>query len=347
MYNDYLNEILFLYGRNRRNNTYKQAMMLKKRGDAYIFNFLCSEWISRFRWNYEPDDGRKTIATELIEKTILFGTVCGFAKFIQTNGSYTDESWRNFRVTGMDNLSFYGYPNRCTLTDYSGRITGTYIPVQEQEADGIANCALIYDNFNGWTPLWTIFYYVDRLSVINASINACVRNILGTSIITCTKEQAREVEKQREASSIGIPYLVRYDDIDVRPPKPEMITTPGAAEELKTLYEAWDKTHHDYLQAIGIRVDNKMDKKAGLTPLEIVENRMNVDLILNSCFEARKKGIELAKRVGLTGLSVSLDNFENLVGDYDKNGDRITNVDPEGSNVNGKEGDEDELDVSD
>lgn len=321
---DYLNECLFLFGKkNRTNNTYKRARALQKQGAAYIFNLLCKEWCARFRWDYDPEDGAKTIATQLIEKTILFNTACGFAKYKQTRGSYSEETWRNFIPTGMDNLSFYGLPNRCTLTDYSGRISGQYIPAHEEEPDGIANCVLIFDNVDNWTPLYTIFYYAEKLTQINTSINACISNILGTSLISCTQEQAKEIERQRQAAGIGVPYLIFYDDTDVRPPRPEMLSTPGASEELKVLYEAFDKTHHDFLQSIGVRVDNKMDKKAGITPMEIIENRMNVDLILNESLRARQKGIELAERIGLTGLSVSLDNFENLVGDYDKNGNRI------------------------
>lgn len=337
---DYLNEVLFLYGKNRRNGTYKKAMQLKKRGDAYLFNLLCQEWVSRFRWKYEPADELKTVATELIERTILFCGACGFAKYKQTAGEYVEETWRNFRVTGLDSLSFYGYPNSCTLTDYAGHVAGKFLPVQEQETANVANCALIYDNFTGWSPLFTVMYFTERLSQLNTSIGACVQNILGTSIISCSREQAREVEKQREGAYIGVPFIVRYDDTEIRPPRPELIATDGAGEELKILYEAFDKTHADFLQSIGVRVNNEMNKKSGITPMEIVENRMNVDLILNAAYAARLKGIELAERIGLSGLSVSLDNFESLTGDYDKNGNRIQNVDPTASEVNKGGGDD-------
>ena len=321
---DYLNEWITFWGRsNRRDATYRQAQKIKKRGDAYLFNFLCSEFISRFRWKYEPADGRKTIATELIERTILFGGACALARINRTNGSYTGGSGRNFRVSGMDNVSFYGYPNKCTLIDYAGRDYGERIPVQEQEDDDFANCCLIYDNFTGWSPLWTIFYYVARLSVINTSIAACVRNTLGTSVIACTREQARDIEKQRAAASVGVPYIIHFDEDDLKPPAASIMSTSGASDELRTLYQSFDKTHHDYLQSIGIRVNSEIDKQTGVTPMEIIENRMNVDLILNDALETRKKGVELAKRIGLEGLSVSLDNFENRVGDYDKNGNKI------------------------
>lgn len=321
---DYLNECITFWGHtNRRNATYRQAQLVKRRGDAYLFNLLCTEYTSRFKWEYNPPDGRKTIATELIEQTILFGDVCAFAKLHQEHGTYTSDSWRNFRATGLDNGSFYSYPNKCTLTDYTGKSYGEYIPVQEQEDDNFANCCLIYDNFKNHSPLWTIFYYVDRLSVINTSIEACIRNILGTSVITCTREQAKDIEKQRTAAAVGVPYIIHYDEDDLKPPAASIMSTSGASDELRILYSAFDKTHHDFLQSIGIRVNSEIDKQTGVTPMEIIENRMNVDLILNDALGNRKKGIELAKRIGLEGLSVSLTNFENRTGDYDRNGNKI------------------------
>ena len=340
MFDDYLNEVIFWTGkRNRRNNTYKAAMQLKKQGDSYIFNLLCTEWCSCFHWDYDPADERKTIATELIERTILMNSACGFGRLRQENGSFIDETWRNFRPTGMGNESFYAYPSKVDFCDYVGRHIGTYIPAQQQEDSGIANAALVYDNFMGWNPISIIIYYTQRLSTISTSINACIANILGTSAITCTREQAREIERQRQSAAVGVPYLIQYDEDGMAPKDPKLLSTPGASEELKTLFESWDKVHADYLQCIGIRVGNEMNKKSGVTPMEIVENRMNVDVILNARYRARLKGIEMCEKIGLTGLSVSLDNFENLVGDYDKNGNRITNVDPEASGVN-KEVDE-------
>lgn len=326
---DYLNEVLLLYGaRNRRNGTYKKAMAIKQRGDANIFNALCREWCSRFKWEYSGD----TIAPELIERTILFNGYCGLAKFSQTNGTYTDESWRNFRVTDIDNQSFYGYPNSVQLMDYVGRPCGTFIPVHDEDTSEIANCALIQDNFHDWTPLATILYYAERLSTLNASIEACIRNILGTSVIQCTHGQERQIVKQMTAASMGTPYLITYDENDIKPIDPKLLTTPGASDALVTLYEAWDKTHGDYLQSIGIRTNAEINKKSGITPMEIVEDRQNVDLILNDGLNARLKGIKHFERIGGSGLTVSLDNFEGLIADYDKNGNRIRNVDPLASN---------------
>lgn len=326
---DYLNEVLMLYGaRNRRNGTYKKAMLIKQRGDANIFNALCREWCSRFKWEYQGD----TIAPELIERTILFNGYCGLAEIAESNGSFADSSWRNFRVSAVDNQSFYGYPNSVELTDYVGRPYGRYIPVHDEDTSDIANCALIQDNFHGWTPLLTILYYAERMSQINASIEACIRNILGTSVIQCTHGQERQIVKQMTAASLGTPYIITYDENDIHPIEPKLLSTPGASDSLITLYESWDKTHGDYLQSIGIRTNAEINKKSGITPMEIVEDRQNVDLILNDGLNARLKGIKHFERIGGSGLSVTLDNFEGLVSDYDKNGNRIRNIDPLASN---------------
>lgn len=320
---DYLNEFLLITGRtNRRNGTYKKAMEIKRRGDSYIFNLLCEEWISRFKWKSEE----KTIATELIEKTILLDGMVGLAKLVQKNGPYIEETWRNFKVTGLDNQSFYGYTNRCTLTDYVGRTIGQYIPVQDQDLSDTANCVIIYDNVMGWTPILTILYYAERLSMINSSINGCIQNILGTTIITCEPEQARDIERQRAAASVGVPYVLKRHDGEINPTPMELMSTSGASDELKTLFEAFDKVHADYLQSIGIRANNEMNKKSGVTPMEIIENRQNVDIVLNASYEMRKKGIEQCKRIGLEGLSVSVDNFEGLTNqNFDSHGNLIEN----------------------
>ena len=325
---DYLNEYLFLFrGVKGRSGTVRKAQQLKRRGDYYIFNKLCSDYCSRIKWKYKPKYGKNTIATELIEKTILFDGACGIIKYKENfetpNGIFTDESWRNVRSSGINNQSFYGYTSTFTGTSYNGKQIGTFIPVQQQETSGIANSILIYDNLRGWSPLSIIFYYAERLSIINTSINACLQNITGTTLITCTPEQTEMILKQREAAGMGVPIVLEYIDNTTAGPEPKLMATPGPNEQLKTLYEAYDKTYHDFLQAIGIRVNNEMDRHSGITPMEIVENRMNVDIVLNDALNTRKQAIELGKRIGLEGLEPTVDNFENKTGDYTADGEKI------------------------
>ncbi len=339
---DYLNEFMFVWSRGK-NNTYKQAMKLKKQGEAHLFNMLCQEWCSRFRWT----TNEKTINTNLIERTILFDAYCGIAKLTQSSENYSEETWRNWRVSGTDNQSFYGLPNRATLTSYNGKITGGYIPVQDDDLSDIANSVLIRDSFQKPfdLPINTILYYAERLSVVNTSINACIKNILGTSAIVCSQEQREQIIKQRESASLGIPYLLVYDDIyGVNGiGQTQLLSTAGASEELTVMFNAFDKIHADYLQSIGIRANNSADRKSGITPLEITENRKNCDLILRDGLEARKKACEQLKRIGLNDLDVDLDYFEGLVNDYIDTGETMNNVEPEYAKDKGGEKNDTEL----
>lgn len=325
MYFDYLNEFLLFAGRkNRRSGTYQRALALKRRGDAHIFNQLCQEYTGRFKWKYKPTNGAPSICEELIERTILENGMCALFKMHEEHGSYSRDEWRNARAAAVGDPSFYGYPNTVELTDYSGNSLGNYIPVQDQDDSDIANCVLIYDNSSRWSPIITVLYYAERLSKLNASISGCIENILGTSIITCDESQMRDIARQREAAAAGTPYILKIDGYGGQQ-DPNLMYTPGASEALKTLYEAFDKTHADYLQSIGIRSNNEIDKKSGVTPIEIVENRQNVDLILNQALEMRLNSIYQAERIGIEpgSLTCELSNFESKTANYDANGRKI------------------------
>ena len=334
---DYLNEFLLVWSRGKNNNTYRQAMRLKRLGEAHIFNMLCQEWCSRFRWS----TSEKTINTNLIERTILFDAYCGISNLHQTNKTYTEDTWRNWRVSGTDNQSFYGLPNTATLTSYNGKEKKSCIPVQDDDLSDIANCVLIRDSFQKPfdLPINTILYFAERLSTVNTSINACIKNILGTSAIICSAEQREQIIKQRESASLGVPYLIVYDDISGLSGigQTQLLSTQGASEELTVMFNAFDKIHADYLQSIGIRANNSADRKSGITPLEITENRKNCDLILRDGLEARKKACEQVKRIGLMDLEVDLDYFEGLVNDYTETGEQISNVQPDYKEGNDEE----------
>lgn len=325
---DYLNEVIFMSARCKNGNTLRAARRLKARGNAVIFNMLCAEWCSRFKWK----STEKSIDTSLIERTILTGGACGFAEISldYLGGERVkgiEPTWKNARVTGINNLSYYGRTTSCTLVDYAGRVIGTFIPVLKEDFADIGNCAIIEDNAYGFPPLMMVMYYAEEIGRINTSINACIRNILGTTVISCTKSQASEIERQRAAAEVGVPYIIHSDDYQGYQNQANLMSTPGASEELAVLLETRDKLHGDFLQYIGVRVNNEMNKKSGTTPMEIIENRQNVDLSLNSYLQMRKDGIELCERIGLKGLSVELDNFKSLIGNYDKNGVLIQSTD--------------------
>lgn len=338
---DYLNELMLLAKGRSRDGTYNRAMKLKIRGDAIIFNQLAREWISRFKWEVPKDDSC-AISTELIERAILFGGMAAFRRVStkelvkksffplkDKDGTYGDveTQWRLFRVSGADNLSFYAYPTRAYLTSFSGASFG-YSLVQE-EGDVLNRedmCVIVLDSPLCSLPYMTVLYYAEKLSMIETSINAAIQNILGTSIITCSKEQEKQVLKERKAAQVGVPWVVRYDEIYKSGEGIQLLKADGATEALKALYEAQNKVHADYLQSIGIRANNEVDKRTGVTPLEIVQSRQNVDIILNNAYLQRQKAVRQLEKAGLKGVKVNLENFDTLIADYDAQGNKLDNA---------------------
>lgn len=302
---DYLSEFL-KFNKKRSDNSRKTAAALKKQGDCYIFNTLCQLYINRIKWTYNPGPEKvKSIATDLIEKTILFD---GFVGFIQKMPDF----WVNCKFSIINDLSFYRYPAAVQAFDYCGRPQeGEFIPYSPYDYGIKSNCIIIWDNINHTRPIDTIIYYSERLGYINTQINAAITNIRGAQILACTEEQKKAFNQLYKNANYGTPIqFITYDIEDPASLKPILLTTPEIPDVLKCLYEAWDKTFSDFLNAIGIRSNSEMNKKSGVTPLEITENRQNTDIILNSAMETRLQGIEQAKILGLTGLSVSLSNFE-------------------------------------
>lgn len=349
---DYLNEFIALARSRRRDGTYRRALALKTRGDAVIFNQLAKEWISRFKWEVPKEDGC-AISSELIERYVLFDGMAAFRRIstkeiidksfrpLDKEGTYgnIETQWRMFSVSGTDNLSFYGYPTRAFLTDRAGRTYG-YSLVQE-EGDILNRedmCVLVMDSSLCDYPIMNVLYYAEKMSMVEASINAAIQNITGTTIIVCSKEQEKQVLKERKAASVGVPWVVRYDELYKSGEGVQLLKTEGTEEALKVLYEAQNKIHADYLQSIGIRANNEVDKKSGVTPMEIIQSRQNVDLILNNALEQRKKAISQLEKAGLKGVKVDLENFDTQTALYDASGQKIeTNKQGGGEEKEGEE----------
>lgn len=305
---DYLQEFL-TYNRRikRRDNSHRDALKLKNMGDSYIFNYLCSVFVNRIKWKYDNPEGNNTIATELIERQILFdGNAC-FHKLKIENA----EAWLNFNASIINNYSFYNYPSSVQIFDFVGRPYGIHVPISKFDIKPFGDCVMIWDNALRTSPIMNVLYYANRLSYINSQINAAITNLRGTQIVACTEEQKEQAVKTYKMGNDGMPIVfITYHPDDINSFKPILLSSPEIPDVLKTLYEIWDKTMADYLNSIGIRCNNEINKKSGVTPLEITENRQNTDIILNAAIESRLEGIELAKRIGLEGLSVSLSNFE-------------------------------------
>lgn len=285
---DYLNEFLLFYGkRNREGATYRAARQIKAQGDVYLFNRLCREWSSRFIW--ESDD---MVLSSQIERTILTSGACGIYK--DANGVL-----RCARATGLNGLSYYGLPNSCDLVAYNGDALGKFIPMQGEEYDNISNCVLIFDNLLGDRPIASVMYYYQRLSQISAQLSGALQNILGTQIIHANREAIRDIERQREAARIGVPYLVSYDSMyDGTQSNIEILQTEGISDTVKLLQESFEKTHHDFLVAIGIYANTEIDKESGVSDLEITVNSERTDTMLETARFARDLAVKQCKALG-------------------------------------------------
>lgn len=318
---DYLNEfLLFCRKGGGRRDDRLDALTLKRRGFIKVFNDLCSEYTSRFKW----ESKEKTIDTELIEQTILFDGGCGFTEIEFSNRDYSRKQWMNVRILNTNDMSFYRRTKTCEVMDYSGVNYGTRLPSLREDPDSdLANCAIITGKRSQVSDIQNLMWYAKKLGNIEMRINACIRNIRGTSIITCSDEAANDIKRDLQAADEGIPTIIRIRATEFLKVQPELMSTPGCPEELKVLIETYDKTHADFLNSIGIRANNEINKKSGVTPMEIIEGRHNVDILLNRELEAREKGIEECEKIGLKGLKVSLENFENKISEYDETGKLI------------------------
>lgn len=329
---DYLSDFISFSSSRGDGSSLRESKKLKKLGGSVIFSRLCREYCSRFKWTVGGNSNR--ILAERIESTMLFSGMAAIAKIsdreILSRRRGTDEKesdgdaidWRLFGVTGAGVKSFDGVPTRVYLTDAAGYGYGYYFPyTRSLPSVGVRDCVLLADSHDFIAPMRIILYYSQLLTTIQKSINAATRNLNGTTIISVPAEAERQIKKQQAAADAGVPYLIKYDigmPYDI-----SLLTAEGVPEVLRTLYEAYNKTHADFLQEIGIRANNEIDKRTGVNPLEIIQSRQNVDIILNDAFNSRVRAIEYAKDLGVEGLNVTLNNFETQTVEYDAKGNRL------------------------
>lgn len=294
---DYLAEYLH-FNTNRRDRLYEIARNLKRRGHNIIFNSLCNDYINVFKWQGK----HTTIDYDLIEKEIMFNGVVAFTKSLKGLENYPFIA----KATGYTSFGYYGKPTAVLLTDFMGQPRGTQTVVLDSDIDEVGNCVLCTDNRMGEKPINVILYYAMQLSAIRTKIIQCVTNIRGASIVSVPEEQLEQAKNIYRDIDEGksITFLsTSIENLDI---KPQILTTQGASEELKTLYESYDKTYNDYLQSLGVQANNEIDKKSGISPVEVVANRSVIRERLQGRLEVRRKAIEQMKRIGIEGIEVSM-----------------------------------------
>lgn len=308
---DYLDEYLMIIGcKNRKNASYREAQEIKKKGDAHIFDWMCREWISRFKWtSSEP-----SIAVDLIEPALLYKGVAGISQFIKKTKveGFLIEDFRLWLVSSTGTLGFYNRPNQVTLTSYNGKEHKKAFPLLEESMTSpLSDCVLIYDSTRRYPPINTVLYYCKQLSMIQSRQHAGISNILPTTVITAEHEQKMAIEKQRTMANMGVPYVIEINGDTGLPTQPvQLVQNKGIRDELETLYELQEKVKSQYLNDIGIADNAKVNKMSGVNPIEITEGRQAVNLILNDALQCRRKACEQVKSLFGIELSVDLTNFE-------------------------------------
>lgn len=308
---DYLDEYLMITGsRNRKNASYREAQDIKRKGDAHIFDWMCREWISRFKWTCsEP-----SVATDLIEPALLYKGVAGISKFTKKTKieDFNIEDLRLWLVSASGTLGFYNRPNQVTLTSYNGKEHKNAFPFLEESInDAIADTVLIFDSTRRYPPINTVLYYCKQLSMIQSRQHAGIANILPTTVITAEHEQKMAIEKQRTMANMGVPYVIEINGDTGLPTQPvQLVQNKGIRDELETLYELQEKVKSQYLNDIGIADNAKVNKLSGVNPIEITEGRQAVNLILNDALQCRRKACEQVKKLFGIELTVDLTNFE-------------------------------------
>lgn len=317
-YMDYLNELINQRSRRRKkDSSYSQAIILKNRGYNELFNKMCRAYLSLIKVDYNKKP--RSIDTDKFCQSLMYDGMVGVSKI--------EGQPRCYAVYGAQNESFYAYPNKVYLADYMGRRRGVGITVLDTDDDnvaGIANCAIVYATQDHETPVNTILYYADVLSNIRTSINTCLANITGTRIFLCTKEQQKMWDTEFTRAMNGQPVIISSSVDDLQSFESKLLTAPGTAEELKTLMEAYDKHYADFLNWAGYKINNEIDKKSGVTPLEIVGNNEIINSTLSYRIESIEKGIEQCERIGISGLSVNVDRLKSKTPQYDDKGNVIS-----------------------
>lgn len=257
----------------------------KKWAGLLIFYRLLDLVTGRFVYTF-PD----TMSDRFFEMCLLCGP--GAAIIKDKSGEVI-----NLRITAGNTVSRYGYYNNFQLVDYSGRSYGNFIPNCPGNID--PDAAIVYNNKSqSVAPIYRIKWYADRLTRIQGSINSCIMNMRGSTIIQCSKEQEKPIKKAFQDAEDGVPVILSFSEFEGGyQQEPRVITNPQTPALLKELQEAYDKTLSDFLTEFGINAHGVINKLAGVSTRELEQNAQATEIALKSAYNARVEGLEKASKM--------------------------------------------------
>ena len=220
----------------------------------------------------------------------------------------------NLRKTFSNPISRYGYDNTVQLVDYMGKNYGTYIP--NNPGNVMPDTAVIYGKKKMTVPeIFEVKEYAERLTNLKGSINSCVMNMRGATIIQCSKEQKKPIQDAFKDAADGVPVILSFTEFEGGlQVEPTIITNPQIPNLLASLQEAYDKTLAEFLTGHGINSNGIINKLSGVSGIELQQNAQSTEIALNNVFNARKEGLKDASKMFGQKMSVEL-AFTNIVPD--------------------------------
>jgi hypothetical protein len=284
---------MFFFGQGNKKSLSDLGIQNKKWAGLLIFYRLLDLVMGRFDYKL-PD----TMDPRFLELSLLSGGEAVILKYMN--------EILNLRITAGNRISRYGYYNNFQAVDYMGKSYGYYIP--DDPGNISPDCVSIKDKKKlTIPPMYRIKWYADRLTTIQGSINSCIANMRGSTIIQCQKEQEKPIKKAFQDAADGVPVILSFSEFEGGYSiEPKVISNPQSADLLRELQEAYDKTMADFLTEFGINANGVINKLAGVSGKELEQNAQSTEIALNAAYEARKDGLKRASEMFGTPMSVEI-----------------------------------------
>lgn len=277
-------DMFFFPGGGRKSSLAEVGIQNKKWAGLLIFYRLLDLVCGRFKYGF-PD----TMSDRFFELCLVTAGQAGIIK--------DKEEMLNLRITAGNTASRYGDYNNFQLVDYAGKSYGNFIPNCPGNVG--ADAAIVYNKKNcSIPPLYRIKWYADRLTTIQGSINSCIMNMRGSTIIQCSKEQEKPIKKAFRDAEDGVPVILAFTEFEGGfQAEPKVITNPQTPSLLKELQEAYDKTMSAFLTEFGINAHGVINKLAGVSSRELEQNAQATEIALQADLDARQEGLKKASEM--------------------------------------------------
>ena len=286
---------IFFFGLNSNKSVSDRYKINKKWAGLNNFYDLVATVMGRFE--YEGMDELPKMDPRFFELTLI-------ADGCNVTAPDMGEA-HNYKVGYGNKFQEFGYYNNVTAMDFMGMSHGSFIP--DLKGNVMPDCVITFDNMYNIPPLFRIKWYADMLTEIQGSINTCIANMKGTVIFKCSKEQEPAIKRAWKNANDGTPVIISFApneggmDMD-----PEVITNPQTGDILKQLQETYDKYLAMFLTEFGINANGVINKMAGVSGMELMQNDQKRAINLNNALVMRQKGIEKINKMFGTNITVKL-----------------------------------------